>query len=111
MSTSGSAGNSVQRQGAAAGDGQFSIPGTSLIERQLRTLKQGDAFGVFDQTGDVRGREGSPEGLFYRDTRHLSQLTLSLEGMRPLLLSSTLRADNSTLTCDLTNPDLGNGDR
>jgi glycogen debranching enzyme len=29
-----------------------------------------------------------------------------LGGLRPLLLSSTLRADNATLTCDLTNCDL-----
>jgi glycogen debranching enzyme len=31
---------------------------------------------------------------------------LTIEGTRPLLLSSTLRDDNATLTCDLTNPDV-----
>jgi glycogen debranching enzyme len=48
----------------------------------------------------------NPAGLFHRDTRHLSHLYLSIDGQRPLLLSSTLRDDNATLTCDLTNPDL-----
>src|SRR5690606_10369070 len=36
----------------------------------------------------------------------LSHARLTIGGQRPLLLSSTLRADNATLTCDLTNPDL-----
>ena len=31
---------------------------------------------------------------------------MTLAGQRPLLLSSTLRDDNASLTCDLTNPDL-----
>jgi hypothetical protein len=31
---------------------------------------------------------------------------LTIEGKRQLVLSSTLRDDNATLTCDLTNPDL-----
>ena len=91
---------------------QFNVAASpSLIERRLRALKQGDTFGVFGQSGDISRREGSPEGLYYRDTRYLSHLSLSIEGMRPLLLSSTLRDDNATLTCDLANPDLRSGDR
>ena len=41
----------------------------------------------------------------HRDTRHLSHLYLTLDGHRPLLLSSTVRDDNAVLICDLTNPD------
>ncbi|WP_404400490.1 glycogen debranching N-terminal domain-containing protein [Pelagibacterium halotolerans] len=78
----------------------------SLQEGRTRTLKHGDTFGVFDFNGDIHAAPGGAEGLFHRDTRHLSELTLSLNGVRPLLLSSTLRDDNATLTCDLTNPDL-----
>src|SRR5262245_39931870 len=86
---------------------QFYIPAAaSLQERRPRTLKQGDTFAVFDHNGDVLSGEGSPEGLYHRDTRHLSHLHLSLCEARPMLLSSTLREDNATLTCDLTNPDL-----
>lgn len=86
---------------------QFYIPATtSLQERRPRTLKHGDSFAVFDPNGDIVSGPGSPEGLYHRDTRHLSHLDLWLAGVRPMLLSSTLRDDNATLTCDLTNPDL-----
>ena len=85
----------------------FFIPATtSLQERRLRTLKHGDSFAVFDANGDALAGPGRPEGLYARDTRHLSHFYLMIEGTRPLLLSSTLRDDNATLTCDLTNPDL-----
>ncbi len=86
---------------------QFFIPATaSLQERRPRTLKHGDTFAVFDHNGDALSGPGSPEGVFHRDTRYLSHLHLTINGKRPMLLSSTLRDDNATLTCDLTNPDL-----
>ncbi|WGF90763.1 amylo-alpha-1,6-glucosidase (plasmid) [Marinivivus vitaminiproducens] len=86
---------------------QFFIPATaSLQERRPRTLKHGDTFAVFDPNGDAIAGPGSPEGVFHRDTRHLSHLYLTIDDVRPMLLSSTLRDDNATLTCDLTNPDL-----
>ena len=86
---------------------QFFIPASaSLQERRPRTLKHGDTFAVFDHNGDALSGPGSPEGIYHRDTRYLSHLYLTIEGLRPLLLSSTLRDDNATLTCDLTNPDL-----
>jgi glycogen debranching enzyme len=85
----------------------FFIPAnTSLSERRPRTLKQDDTFAVFDQNGDALSWPGSPEGIYYHDTRHLALLYLTIEGSRPILLSSTLRDDNASLTCDLTNPDL-----
>lgn len=86
---------------------QFFIPAAaSLQERRPRTLKHGDTFAVFDHNGDAISGPGSPEGVFHRDTRYLSHLYLTINGQRPMLLSSTLRDDNATLTCDLTNPDL-----
>ncbi|TCV68690.1 amylo-alpha-1,6-glucosidase [Neorhizobium sp. S3-V5DH] len=92
---------------ASAPVAQFFIPAAaSLQERRPRTLKHGDTFALFDHNGDALSGPGSPEGLFHRDTRYLSHLYLSINGKRPMLLSSTLRDDNATLTCDLTNPDL-----
>src|SRR5579864_8341137 len=89
-------------RGSLGGDvtsAMFHIPAAaSLQERRPRVLKYGDMFAVLDHNGDIVTRRGSPEGLFYRDTRHLSNLTLSLAGTRPLLLSSALRDDNTTLT-------------
>ncbi|MBR0665844.1 amylo-alpha-1,6-glucosidase [Roseomonas hellenica] len=99
---------------ASAGAGQlaqFFIPAAaSLQERRPRTLKHDDTFAVFDHNGDALSGPGSPEGIFHRDTRYLSHLYLTIGGLRPMLLSSTLRDDNATLTCDLTNPDLFNGE-
>src|SRR3954470_12320151 len=93
--------------GPAAPFAQFFIPAAaSLQERRPRTLKHGDTFAVFDYNGDALSGPGSPEGLFHRDTRYLSLFYLTINGQRPMLLSSTLRDDNATLTCDLTNPDL-----
>jgi len=78
----------------------------SLIEQRFRTLKHGDMFGVFDQRGDIRPGPGGTEGLYFNDTRTLSEFELLVAGRWPILLSSTLRDDNATLTCDLSTPDL-----
>jgi len=78
---------------------------TSLQEQRPGTLKHGDTFAVYDQTGDIVASPGSPEGLYHADMRHLSQLRLTINGARPMLLRSGLRDDNAALICDLTNPD------
>ncbi len=70
-----------------------------------RTLKHDDAFIVVDSSGDIGASAGGADGLFYKDTRYLSRFELLLNGMRPLLLDSNVRDDNSVLTVDLTNPD------
>lgn len=85
----------------------YAIPAeTSGVETTPRTLKNEDTFGVFDAHGDAAPGLASNHGVFHRDTRHISQLFITIDGVRPLLLSSTVREDNATLTCDLTNPDL-----
>ncbi|CAH2599006.1 Amylo-alpha-1,6-glucosidase [Rhodovastum atsumiense] len=84
----------------------YFIPATASIqETRPRTLKHGDTFAVLDRNGNMP-LGGGTEGLYHRDTRYLSLLELLVGGGRPMLLSSTLREDNATLTCDLTNPDL-----
>ncbi|MCW2285335.1 glycogen debranching enzyme [Rhodoblastus acidophilus] len=79
---------------------------TSHIEITPRSLKSEDTFAVFDAHGDAAPELGGNLGLFHRDTRHLSKLFLSFCNVRPLLLSSTVREDNATFTCDMTNPHL-----
>src|SRR5438105_4225906 len=83
----------------------------SLQERRPRTLKHGDIFAVLDPNGDILSGAGSSDGLYYRETRHLSHLDLLINRARPILLSSALRDDNAALTCDLANPDLRDGER
>ena len=84
----------------------FYIPGTGSSTRPRRTLKQGDCFAVFDSHADIGAAPGGPDGIFYRDTRHLSHLEMLISGRQALLLGSVVRDDNSFLTVDLTNPDI-----
>jgi glycogen debranching enzyme len=79
---------------------------TSLVEITPRTLKHGDAFMVTDTHGDIGTAKGSPEGLYFRDTRFLSHYQLRIAGKRPLLLSSIVQDDGAALSIDLTNPDI-----
>ena len=64
------------------GADSISVPGAGLVERADRVvLVEGSAFGISTRTGDMRA--GQPEGLFFRDTRFLSQFELRLNGARP----------------------------
>jgi glycogen debranching enzyme len=96
----------MKRDGTVAAPTVF-VPGVvSLAASSRRTLKHGDSFAMFDEFGDVLEVEHSPAGLFHHDTRFLSRLHFTLEGRRPLMLSSTVQTDNITLDVDLTNPDI-----
>jgi glycogen debranching enzyme len=96
----------VNRDGTVAQSAVL-VPGVvSLAASSRRTLKHGDSFAMFDEFGDVVEVEHSPTGLFHHDTRFLSRLCFTLEGHRPLMLSSTVQTDNVTLDVDLTNPDI-----
>ncbi|HEX7054963.1 MAG TPA: amylo-alpha-1,6-glucosidase [Burkholderiales bacterium] len=87
------------------------VPGVvCLAASSRRTLKHGDTFAMFDEHGDVVALEHSPAGLFHHDMRFLSRLVFTLEGQRPLALSSTVQPDNAMLDVDLTNPDLFDGE-
>ena len=54
------------------------------MAEQLRIL-EGATFCICDELGDLHG---DVEGLFAEDTRFLSRLKLTINGKRPLLLSS-----------------------
>src|ERR1700683_2797199 len=84
----------------------FYIPMTGPAATPPRSLKHDDTFIVLDSHGDIGASAGGPDGLFNADTRYLARLELVLEEVQPLLLGSNLRDDNSSLTVDLTNPDV-----
>ena len=84
----------------------FYITATQLTTRPPLALKYGDTFVVFDSRGDIAALPHGSAGLFHCDTRYLSRLELLVNGMRPLLLGSNLRDDDSAFIVDLTNPDL-----
>src|SRR5690625_7260564 len=80
----------------------------SLSGRRARSLKHDDSFAVLDVSGDLRG--GSVDGFYHCDPRYLSRFELLLEGARPLLLSSSIRDDNTAVSCDLSNSEIEHRD-
>ena len=56
--------------------------GISLQEMRPRVLKGDDTFAVLNRNGDALPAPGGPEGLYHRDTRHLSRLELSIAGRK-----------------------------
>ncbi|HSL04588.1 MAG TPA: amylo-alpha-1,6-glucosidase [Nitrospiraceae bacterium] len=82
------------------------ITSSSLTDGHIEVLKQGDTFGVFDRDGDIHSLITGSQGLYHGGTRFLSRFELTINGERPLLLSSTVNEDNVLLSVDLTNPNL-----
>jgi glycogen debranching enzyme len=86
---------------------QFYIRASSaLADDRTRVLLSGDSFAIFDRSGDIQPVGFGQQGIFHNETRHLSRLETRFCGVRPLLLSSTIREDNVLFGADLTNPDL-----
>jgi glycogen debranching enzyme len=83
---------------------------SSYADDRAWVLNEGDTFGVFDRWGDVHPLGRGVQGVYHADTRYVSSLRLTLDGRRPLLLSSTVREQNDVLTVDLTNPALPRAD-
>jgi len=63
-------------------------------------LVEGDMFLVTNAFGDITG---SADGLFYQDTRVLSDYRLSVAGQQPCLLSASVSQDNVYSTSHFTN--------
>ena len=84
---------------------------SSLADSRTRVLKNAETFGVFDRFGDVQTVGFGEQGIYHNGTRHLSRSVLRLAGLRPLLLSSTIKEDNALFTVDLTNPDVADDSR
>jgi glycogen debranching enzyme len=79
---------------------------SSPADDRTRVLKHGDMFAVFDRYGDIETSGLKEQGMFCQGTRFLSQLEFQLANARPLLLSSTIKADNSSFAADLANVDM-----
>jgi glycogen debranching enzyme len=87
-------------------DGFYILSTSSRVDDRTCVLKQGNAFAIFDRSGDVEEFGTGAFGLYHNDTRFLSTLVLRIAGERPLLLSSTIKEDNAVLAIDLMNPDI-----
>ena len=91
-------------------DQYYILASSSLADERTRVVKQGDTFAIFDRFGDIVPYGFGQQGLYHGGTRHLSRLDLRLNGVRPLLLSSSVREENDLFVVDLTNPDIPIGD-
>ncbi len=86
---------------------EYYVPATSaLADSSRRVLKHGDTFAVFNRQGDIQPLGLGEQGLFHEGTRFLSRYELTMDGQRPLVLSSFVHEDNLIFGVDLTNPDL-----
>jgi glycogen debranching enzyme len=83
---------------------------SSPADDRTRVLKYGKMFAVFDRYGDIEPIGLGEQGIYYQGTRFLSDFQLVLGPSRPLLLSSTVRADNSMFTADVSNLDMHSHD-
>lgn len=96
----------LDQESATAEDPFYIRVPSSRVDVRTRVLKHGDTFAVFDRYGDIVQLGLGELGLYHAGTRFLSHLEFRLAELRPLLLSSTMRRDNTLLAVDLTNPDL-----
>jgi glycogen debranching enzyme len=62
------------------------------LEQRL-VIKEGELFLYTNLEGNVPAAEISPLGLYFRDTRYLSRLEMTVGGRPPVLLSSTAERD------------------
>ncbi|MEO6121881.1 MAG: glycogen debranching N-terminal domain-containing protein [Acidimicrobiales bacterium] len=72
------------------------------------TLVQGSAFCISESTGDIS--PGSPQGLFFRDSRFLSRLELRVNGGRPEPLAAEATEPFSAVFVSRTMPEAGRAD-
>jgi glycogen debranching enzyme len=97
----------IQNRDVIEVENQFYIRASSaLADDRTRVLLNSDTFAIFDRSGDIQPVGFGQQGIFHNETRHLSRLEMRFCGLRPLLLSSTIREDNVLFGVDLTNPDL-----
>ena len=70
---------------------------------ELLALKSGAVFVCARRDGDIRPARASGEGLYIEDTRHLSELRLTVGGLPPVLLSSVMESGHYAVI-NATNP-------
>jgi len=88
-------------------EGAPSVPAEAREE--LLALKSGAVFACARRDGDIRPARASGEGLYADDTRHLSELRLTVGGLQPVLLSSVMESGHHAVI-NATNPTLRTDD-
>ena len=103
MSSSAPGGSSRASTTSLEAEGAPPIPAEAREE--LLALKWADQFVCARPDGDINARLTSGEGFFAHDTRYLSQLSVRVDGRRPVALASTLQSGHHAVV-HATNPPL-----
>jgi glycogen debranching enzyme len=72
-------------------------PKAAVDIRDVQVIKHDRAFFIGDEFGDVPSDNTAALGLYYRDTRYLSQLEFTLNELRPLMLHSSTERNYSQI--------------
>jgi glycogen debranching enzyme len=76
---------------------------SSYADNRIKVLNHSDTFGIFDRWGDITPYGEAVQGIYHCGTRYLSESEFLINGVRPLLLSSSIKEENEILSVDLTN--------
>jgi glycogen debranching enzyme len=88
------------------GDEYYVLASSLASRRRKHVLAHADTFAVLDQAGDIPFAVEEELGLFFRGTRHLSQLEILAGGSPPFFLSARVTPDNVRSVANLTNNDV-----
>jgi glycogen debranching enzyme len=88
------------------GEHWYILATASSTDERRRVLKHNDTFAVFDLFGDAHAFGPRGAGIYHGDTCFLSRQELTIEGIRPIFLNSTVKDDSGLFIIELMNPDL-----
>lgn len=78
-------------------------------DESVNVLNHSNTFGLFDRAGNIYHSGRKVQGIYHNGTRFINELILTINGHKPLLLSSTIKEDNDIFSIDLANPAFENG--
>ncbi len=96
----------MQKDVIRVDDNYYILATSSRLSEETRTLKHEESFAIFNAYGDIELVGLKEQGLYYQGTRHLSYYKMNISETNPMLLSSTVKEDNSLFTVDLANIDI-----
>jgi glycogen debranching enzyme len=88
------------------GEKWYILATAAPADESRRVLKHNNTFALYDRFGDIQSTGLGEEGIYNGDTSFLSMQELTIEGVRPMFLNSTVKDDNGLFIIELMNPDL-----
>src|SRR6187200_2399494 len=79
-------------------------PDAVNIDERNQVLNHYNTFGLFDPFGNITPAGKKVQGIYHDGTRFINKLVLTINGVKPVLLSGAVKEDNEMLSTDLTNP-------